>query len=107
MRQAQSPSAIELRIERIERLFGSLDPSRFHERDLDRNAATFMTDWARDLPEDLPLTVLIHVGGPSSEGTEDVASAIRTYFGHRGLAREIDRVFLKGRGGSWMGHCRS
>ena len=99
MGQAQSASIIELRVERIERLFESLDPSPFHERDLDRNAAAFITDWARDLPEDLPLTILIHVGGPPGEGTEDVASAIRTYYGYHADAarRDLRELFAMGR----------
>jgi hypothetical protein len=99
MGQSQGPPIIELRVERIERLFESLDPSPFHERDLDQNAAAFIIDWARDLPEDLPLTILIHVGGPSGEGTRTVASAIRTYFGYHAEAagRDLRELFAMGR----------
>jgi hypothetical protein len=95
----QKEAIIELRVERIDQLFESLDPSPFHERDLDRNAAAFITDWARDLPEDLPLTILIHVGGAHGDGTEDVASAIRTYFGYHADAAGRDRreLFAMGR----------
>jgi hypothetical protein len=99
MGQAQSASIIELRVERIERLFESLDPSPFHERDLDRSAAAFITDWARDLPEELPLTILIHVGGPPGDGTRDVAPAIRTYYGYHADAarRDLRELFAMGR----------
>jgi hypothetical protein len=90
---------IELRVERIDQLFESLDPSPFHERDLDRNAAAFITDWARDLPEDLPLSILIHVGGQAHKGVEDVASAIRTYFHYHADAagRDLRELFAMGR----------
>jgi hypothetical protein len=95
----QKEAIIELRVERIDQLFESLDPSPFHQRDLDRNAAAFITDWARDLPEELPLTILIHVGGAPGDGTEDVASAIQTYFGYHADAAGRDRreLFAMGR----------
>ena len=95
----QVEAIIELRVERIDQLFESLDPSPFHQRDLDRNAAAFVTDWARDLPQDLPLTILIHVGGPPGDREEDVASAIRTYFGYHAEAarRDLRELFAMGR----------
>jgi hypothetical protein len=88
-----------LRVERTDQLFESLDPSPFHQRDLDRNAAAFITDWARDLPEDQPLTILIHVGGQAHKGAEDVASAIRTYFHYHAEAagRDLRELFAMGR----------
>jgi hypothetical protein len=90
---------IELRVERIERLFDSLDPSPFHERDLDRNAAAFITDWARDLPEDLPLTILIQAGGAAGDRAGDVATAVRGYFGYQAEAagRDLRELFAMGR----------
>jgi len=88
-----------LRVERIDQLFKSLDPSPFHERDLDRNAAAFITDWARDLPEDLLLSILINVGGQAHKGAEDVASGIRTYFHYHADAagRDLRELFAMGR----------
>jgi hypothetical protein len=95
----QKEAIIELRVERIDQLFESLDPSPFHERDLDRNAAAFITNWARDLPEDPPLTILIHVGGSAGHRTLDVPSAIRTYFGYHADAagRDLRELFAMGR----------
>jgi hypothetical protein len=36
---------IEVFVERIEQLFNSMDPSPFHERDLDDDAEEFIAGW--------------------------------------------------------------
>ena len=60
----QSPSAaraIEIRIEDISQLFHSLDPFPFRERDLDDDAEEFIVSWARELPTDQPLKIIVHL----------------------------------------------
>lgn len=37
---------IELRLRTVDQLFNTMDPSPFHERDLDDDAADFILSWA-------------------------------------------------------------
>ena len=41
---------IEIYLDRIEQLFNSMDPSPFHEKDLDRDAEEFIVSWAQEYP---------------------------------------------------------
>jgi hypothetical protein len=92
---------IEVRIARIEALFESLDPSPFHERDLDPEAADYILGWALELPRDAPLVIRLHL--PEDEAarapTETVTPAIRAYFTYRAGIADRDRreVFRLGR----------
>ena len=38
---------IEINLSRLSQLFNSLDPSPFHERDLDHDAEEYIVDWPR------------------------------------------------------------
>ena len=51
---------IELRVDEIAQLFHTLDPFPFRERDLDREAEDFIVGWARELPVDQPIRIVIH-----------------------------------------------
>lgn len=75
---------VELKLTRIEQLFNSLDPSPFHEKDLDRDAENYIVDSVRDLPPDVPIKIVIHL--PAEEliepGLKTVPDAIRHYFAY-------------------------
>jgi hypothetical protein len=49
-------AAIEIRLSRPQQLFNSLDPSPFHERDLDQDAEEYIVDSADEYPLKKPLT---------------------------------------------------
>ena len=51
---------IELRVNEIAQLFHTLDPFPFRERDLDREAEEFIVGWARELPADQSIKILVH-----------------------------------------------
>jgi hypothetical protein len=60
----QSPivaNAIEIRIEEISQIFNTLDPFPFREKDLDKDAEEFIVGWARELPADQPLKIIVHL----------------------------------------------
>ena len=88
--------AIELRVDEIAQLFHTLDPSPFRERDLDREAEEFIVGWARELPADQPIRIVIHF--PESElqskAARDLTEAIRSYFSHRAAALQGDLTEL-------------
>jgi hypothetical protein len=46
-------------------LFNSLDPFPFQERDLDKNAEEFIVGWARELPRDQLIHIVLHM--PAAE----------------------------------------
>jgi hypothetical protein len=76
---------IEVRVAELKQLFNSIDPSPFREKDLDANAEDFIVSWARDVPHDVPLALLVHVDRPDRH-TEEAAAlreAIREFFGQR------------------------
>jgi hypothetical protein len=56
-----SESAIEISVQEAAQLFETLDPTPFRERDLDRNAEAFIVDWARELPRENSLRLVIYM----------------------------------------------
>jgi hypothetical protein len=65
---------LELYLADIRRLFNSMDPAPFHERDLDPNAADYIREWAEELPGKGPLALAIKLGTPL--GAEDNAAVV-------------------------------
>jgi hypothetical protein len=81
---AESANHIELRLRDLAQLFNSMDPSPFHDRDLDQAAETFIVDWARELPAGRDFEVLIHLATlPAPDRASGVEQAVRNYFNNR------------------------
>jgi len=76
---------IELRINDINQLFNSLDPSPFREKDLDLQAEEFIVDWARELHGHEPLSLTIHLGKTLNAGMngQTIGEAVRNHFAYR------------------------
>jgi len=96
-----APAVIEIRVAELRQLFHTLDPSPFQERDLDPRAEAFIVEWARDLPKDAPLSLLVHLGracGPDDESAM-LGDAIHEYFKQRALdsRRKLRDLFRRGR----------
>jgi hypothetical protein len=54
---SDSDPSVEIRLSRPQQLFNSFDPSPFHERDLDENAAmTAASELAASCPTEMPIT---------------------------------------------------
>jgi hypothetical protein len=96
-----SEGIIGLRLVKIDQLFNSLDPSPFHERDLDANAEEYIVAWARELPRDANLRIRIDL--PAEElqraRARDADLALGNYFGYRAdlIQRELRELFRMGR----------
>jgi hypothetical protein len=97
-----SPSGlIELRVERLEHLFDAFDPLPVPSRDLAPQAEDFIVGWARELPEDSPLRILVHM--PASEaanaGAAQAPLAFQRHFGYRAarLSGDIAELMRIGR----------
>jgi len=97
-RESDGAHRIEIRLRNAAQLFNTMDPSPFHEKDLDRDAEEFIVSWAREYPLGAPLAVIVHLAEPpTAEGTESVVThAIHHYFAYRGrLKRQELRELLK------------
>jgi hypothetical protein len=94
-------NAIEIRIEEIAQLFHSLDPFPFREKDLDREAEEFIVGWARELPTDKPLRIVVHLPETQASTPEahELSAALTQYFGYRArvIALDLNELFRVGR----------
>jgi hypothetical protein len=99
--QLTAAHAIEIRIEDISQLFQSLDPFPFRERDLDKDAEEFIVSWARELPTDHPLRIVVHLPEAQASMPEarELSVAITQYFSYRArvIAFELNELFRVGR----------
>lgn len=96
-----SPTAapIRLRLRELAQLFNSMDPSPFHDRDLDADAEEFILSWARELPHDRDFELVIHLAlSPPVDRAEGVESAVRHYFANRAEMKQREFRLLMRRG---------
>ena len=93
--------AIELQITEISQLFHSLDPFPFREKDLDKEAEDFIVSWARELPVDRPLRIVVHLPEEQASSPEarELGPALTRYFDYRAGAIDLDlnELFRVGR----------
>src|SRR5262244_317681 len=101
MRNGNGATPIEVRVENISQLFDTLDPYPFGERDLDQDAEEYIVGWARELPRDAPISIVIHM--PAAEAakqdTKVLTAALDRYFVYRTgiVLRDLNELFRVGR----------
>jgi hypothetical protein len=80
-----SSGVIEVHVRELSQLFNSMDPSPFLDKDLDVDAEEFITGWARELPREKPLALLVHLDQPvvGSQPVAGLRDAVHSYFAHR------------------------
>jgi hypothetical protein len=83
--------AIEIRLSSLQHLFNSLDPSPFHDKELDREAEEYIVGSADEYPlaRPLRLVMLMPAANVSAADQGIVQQAVTNYFAYRG--READR----------------
>lgn len=100
-------SIIEVRITRIEQLFNSFDPSPFDERDLDKDAEEHITGWARELPKNTRIRIVVYLPLQEAQraAEKDLGLALTNYFRVRAewLYRDIRELFRVGWGYFFIG----
>lgn len=99
---------IEVRLTELNQLFNSMDPSPFHERDLDHDAEEFIVSWAQEHPRQHELKLLVHLARPPSEVTDAqslVADSVAHYFDYRAAMtlHELKRLMREGRASLGIG----
>jgi hypothetical protein len=94
------PGLIELRLSSVGQLFNTMDPSPFHERDLDHDAEEFILSWAREHEKDSDLRIRVVLRQPEDPAAARlVRESIQHYFGYRAriARRELSELFREGR----------
>lgn len=76
---------IEVRLSKLRQLFNSLDPSPFHEKDLDRDAETYIFESADERPATEAIELIVHLPADQLALPEctNLETAIRHYFAYR------------------------
>lgn len=95
-----SPGLIELRLNSVGQLFNTMDPSPFHERDLDHDAEEFILSWAREHERDSDLRIRVVLRQPEdAEGARLVRESVQHYFAYRAriARRDLGELFREGR----------
>ena len=84
-------NVIDVRLTDLRQFYNSLDPSPFHEKDLDRDAEEYIVGWADELPVAASLELVIRVPEDQLDlaRKNDVAGAVHNYFSYR--AKESTR----------------
>ena len=95
-----APGLIELRLNNVGQLFNTMDPSPFHERDLDHDAEEFILSWAREHERDSDLRIRIVLRqSEDAEAAKLVKESIQHYFEYRSRIsrRDLGDLFREGR----------
>ena len=97
----QTVEAIEVRVTEIAQLFHTLDPFPFRERDLDREAEEFIVGWARELPADKAIKIVVHFPNDPAQiaASAHLAEALPGFFLGKAtrLHGEMKELFRLGR----------
>ena len=94
-------SVIEVHVGELKQLFNAIDPSPFRDKDLDPKAEEFIVGWAKDLPRDATLALVVDLDREA--GLPDEAAvlrdAIHEFFSQRAQAyrRRLRELFRLGR----------
>ena len=94
-------AVIEVHVGELKQLFNSIDPSPFRNKDLDPKAEEFIIGWAKDLPRDAELALVVDLDRQA--GLPDEAAvlrdAIREFFRQRAEAyrRQLRELLRRGR----------
>ncbi len=91
MTAADATQLIEVKVQSVHQLFNSMDPSPFHERDLDDDAEQFIVGWAQEHSLRRPLKLIVHLSQAPEKA--DIAESIHHYFAYR--AEMNQRAFRK------------
>ena len=92
---------IEVHVGELKQLFNAMDPSPFREKDLDPKAEEFIVGWAREVPDEAPLGLLVYLDRPAGlpEESSLLRDAIHEYFRQRAIAvrQQLRQLFRVGR----------
>jgi hypothetical protein len=92
---------IELNLHDVDQLFNTMDPSPFHEKDLDDDAAEFILSWAQEFHRPEPVDLIVHLEKlPDGHNAQRlVEDAVHHYFAYRARLNQLEfkRLMKQGR----------
>jgi hypothetical protein len=92
---------IAICVNSLARIFNSLDPTPFRQRDLDRDAESFIVEWAQEAPQSASIVVIVQLpaGEHRPEAAATLADAVRNNFDERSRqsTRELRELLRLGR----------
>jgi len=96
-----SENLIEIRVNEIAQLFHTLDPFPFREKDLADEAEDYIVGWAREMPGNRPIRIVVHIPDtePQEKASSDLVEAFSRYFAGRAVVvqRDLNELFRVGR----------
>lgn len=99
-REEEGTYLIEIKLNQLQQVFNSLDPSPFLDRDLDDNAENYIINSVDEFPLNTPLKLVFYL--PSNEQNTArhlLPSALHNYFDYRqqGEQRKLRTIWRQGR----------
>ena len=99
-REEEGTYLIEIKLNQLQQVFNSLDPSPFLDRDLDDNAENYIINSVDDFPLNTPLKLVFYL--PSNEQNTArhlLPSALHNYFDYRQQVeqRKLRTIWRQGR----------
>jgi hypothetical protein len=92
---------ISIKLNSLDQLFHSLDPSPFREKDLDERAEEYILKAAQHGPPNAPLSIFVRVPRKiaSSKAAQETPDAVRNFFRYRSehADHELRELFREGR----------
>lgn len=93
-------SVVELHLRTLTQLFDSLDPSPFHEKDLNSDAEEYIVGSVQEQPTTGPSALVLYIDRPAGLPNEGrvVGEAIRVHFARRAqlLRRDLRQLIRRG-----------
>lgn len=94
-------NTIEVNLQDLEQFFNTIDPSPFHEKDLDHDLEEFIVSWATEYPLQEPIRLVVHVQNrpPGIDVQNVIERAIHNYFAYKTdlNQREFKHLLREGR----------
>ena len=86
------PHRIEIALREINQLFNTIDPSPFHEKDLDADAEEFILDWVQEFPVTEPVRLVIHLSQLPTDPQQIALAeqAVHHFFARRAKANQLE-----------------
>jgi hypothetical protein len=98
---------IDVKVQKIEQLFHTLDPYPFRERGLGEDAERYIVDFAKECARSGQLRIVLHIPAEAAAAEESLGlpEAISNHFQERaeGAARELRELFRTGRTAAVIG----
>jgi hypothetical protein len=101
LRREKSGNTIEVNLEELQQFFNTIDPSPFHEKDLDHDLEEFIVSWATEYPLQEKLRLVIYLQNPpaGTDAQSVIEKAVHNYFAYKTDLnhRELKLLFREGR----------